>query len=87
MEPADNQKTYAICKLEATPEWLTPESVSYVVSCLEFCENPEMLADLRYIFPREVLTEASRYIIGPQRGCIQQWLDELNGLNDKANTA
>jgi hypothetical protein len=86
MIPADNTRL-AICKIEATPEWLTPESVRYVVLCINDCENAQMLADLRHIFPRTVLTEASRYVKGQQRQYLQRWLDELNGAGDSAVSA
>jgi hypothetical protein len=87
MIPASNT-SLGICKTEATPEWLTPESISYVVLCIKDCEDAQMLADLRHIFPRVVLTEASRYIIkGHQRQNLLRWLDELNGTEDTAVSA
>jgi hypothetical protein len=86
MIPASNTPL-GICKTEVTPEWLAPESISYVVLCIHDCENPQMLADLRYIFPRAVLTEASRYIKGLQRQNLLRWLDELNEIGDSAVSA
>ncbi|BAZ11944.1 hypothetical protein NIES4071_37720 [Calothrix sp. NIES-4071] len=69
-----------ICETKVTPEWLTPESIQYVAGCMNDCENAAMLADLRHIFPREVLTEASKYIKPHQRQNIKLWLSELNNL-------
>jgi hypothetical protein len=86
MIPADNTR-FPVCKTEATPEWLIPESISYVVLCIYDCEDAQMLADLRHIFPRAVLTEASRYIKGHQRQNLLRWLDELNGTGDSAVSA
>ncbi len=86
MIPADNTRL-PICKTEATPEWLTNESIRYVVLCINDCENAQMLADLRHIFPRVVLTEASRYVKGQQRQNLLRWLDELNGTGDSAVSA
>ena len=87
MIPADNTR-FPVCKTEATPEWLTPESIRYVVDCINDCQDAQMLADLRYIFPRAVLTEASRYIIKEhQRQNLLRWLDELNGTGDSAVSA
>lgn len=86
MIPADNTR-FPVCKTEATPEWLTSESISYVVLCINDCQDAQMLADLRHIFPRAVLTEASRYIKGHQRQNLLRWLDELNGTGDSAVSA
>lgn len=69
---------YRICQLEATPEWLTKESIDYIVECLEFCSNAEMLADLRAIFPRQALRTASVRVNAAQRQRIVVWLQELN---------
>jgi hypothetical protein len=77
MIPADDQNL-PICEIEVTPEWLTPESIQYVAECINYCENSQMLAELRHIFPRQVLTEASRYVKGPQRQNLRLWLRELN---------
>jgi hypothetical protein len=77
MIPAENARL-PICELEATSEWLTSEAIHYVVECINDCENVQMLAQLRYIFPRTVLTEASRYIKGQQRQNLRLWLTQLN---------
>ncbi|MBF2066879.1 MAG: hypothetical protein IGS39_21045 [Calothrix sp. C42_A2020_038] len=77
MMPAGNQNL-PICETEVTPEWLTPESIQYVTECINECENAQMLAELRHIFPRQVLTEASRYVKGQQRQNLRLWLGELN---------
>lgn len=47
-----------ICEKEATKEWLTIDSLDYIVECLEACSNVEMLADLRKIFPGQTLRNA-----------------------------
>jgi hypothetical protein len=86
MIPADNT-TLEVCKTEATPEWLSSESVRYVVVCINDCEDAQMLADLRHIFPRIVLTEASRYIKGQQRQNLLRWLNELNEIGNSAVSA
>ncbi len=77
MIPSENAPL-PICELEATPEWLTSEAIHYVVECINYCENVQMLAQLRYMFPRTVLTEASRYIKGQQRQNLRLWLTQLN---------
>ncbi|MEA5570887.1 hypothetical protein [Calothrix sp. UHCC 0171] len=77
MIPAENARL-PICELEATPEWLTFAAIHYVVECINDCENMQMLAQLRQIFPRAVLTEASRYIKGQQRQNLRLWLTQLN---------
>ncbi|OUL23998.1 hypothetical protein BV378_20430 [Nostoc sp. RF31YmG] len=69
---------YYICDLEATPEWLTLESMDYIAECLEACETLEMLADLRAIFPRVSLREASTKVSDAQRQRLVQWLQLLN---------
>jgi len=69
---------YHICDLEATPEWLTIESIDYIVECLEACETLEMLADLREIFPRAALRSASIKVCEAQRQRIVKWLQVLN---------
>ncbi|BCL40260.1 hypothetical protein [Nostoc sp. MS1] len=70
---------YGICQLNATPEWLNSESIDYIVECLEYCHNPEMLADLRGIFPRQALRSASIKLSPTQREYIKLWLQQLNG--------
>jgi hypothetical protein len=70
--------SYRICQLEATPEWLTSESTDYIAECLEFCQNTEMLADLRAIFPREALRLSSVKVSIPQRERVKVWLQQLN---------
>lgn len=67
-----------ICSTLATPEWLSTESVQYITECLEACENAEMLADLRAIFPREALMQGSRFLSGENREKLKVWLDDLN---------
>ncbi len=64
--------------LNAISEWLNSDSINYVVGSLNACENVNMLADLRQIFPREALIEASRYVRGVQRQRLQEWLNILN---------
>lgn len=77
MIPAKNGNL-PICELEATPEWLTNEAIRYAADCINDCENAEMLSELRHIFPRTVLTEASRYVKGQQRQNLRLWLSQLN---------
>lgn len=67
-----------ICTIKATPEWLSTESVQYIAECLEACEDASMLADLRAIFPREALTQGSRFVNMTQREMLKIWLDDLN---------
>jgi hypothetical protein len=69
---------YHICELEATPEWLTLESIDYIAECLEACKSPDMVADLRAIFPRQALRCASIKVCEAQRQSIVQWLQLLN---------
>jgi hypothetical protein len=69
---------YHICELEVTAEWLTLESIDYIVECLEVCKSPEMLADLRAIFPRQALRCASIKVSEAQRQRLGQWLQLLN---------
>jgi hypothetical protein len=69
---------YHICDKEATPEWLTTESIDYIAECLEACELPQMLADLRAIFPRSALRSASIKVGDDQRQRLVQWLQLLN---------
>ncbi|MBD2437612.1 hypothetical protein [Nostoc sp. FACHB-110] len=75
---------YHICELTATPEWLTIESIDYIVECLEACISSEMLADLRAIFPRQALRCASIQVKEAQRQNIVQWLDLLNNEENAA---
>lgn len=75
---------YHICELAATPEWLTIESIDYIVECLEACKSSEMLADLRGIFPRQALRCASIKVNEAQRQRLVQWLDLLNNEENAA---
>lgn len=67
-----------ICDLEATPEWLTIESIDYIAEYLEACETLEMVTDLRVIFPRLALRSASIKVGDAQRQRLVKWLHLLN---------
>ncbi len=69
---------YYICDFEATPEWLTIESMDYIAECLEACETLEMVADLRVIFPRLALRSASIKVSAAQRQKLVEWLQLMN---------
>ncbi|WP_427157167.1 hypothetical protein ACQFX9_17155 [Aliinostoc sp. HNIBRCY26] len=69
---------YHICEEEATREWLTLESIDYIVECLEACQTLEMVADLRAIFPRAALRSASIKVSEAQRQRLVDWLQVLN---------
>jgi len=62
----------------STSEWLSHESLVYIAQCLRCCENPAMVADLRQIFPKEALTEASKLVHPAQRKRLYQWVAYLN---------
>jgi len=59
-------------------EWLTPASLSYLSECLQACQSPEMLADLRAIAPPEALKESAKRLSGKKRQQLKQWVEELN---------
>lgn len=45
------------CNTSVTSEWLSVESIWYVASCLEACEDADMLADL------QTKTRADKYLL------------------------
>ncbi len=59
-------------------EWLTPASLSYLSECLQACQSPEMLADLRAIAPPEALREAAKRLSPTKRQQIKAWVEFLN---------
>jgi hypothetical protein len=66
------------CNLSLATEWLSDESLEYVSECLRCCENPEMVYDLRQIFPRQALIEATKLVGQDQRKRLHQWVVQIN---------
>jgi hypothetical protein len=73
-----------VCKLAATDEWMCPESLDYIAECLEACEDPAMVQDLRRISPREALLAATKRVTLVQRERLRQWVIELNQQSELA---
>jgi uncharacterized membrane protein len=65
-------------------EWLTPQSISYLAECLQYCKNPEMLEDLRAIAPAEALRQASQRLSQRKRKQIKVWVQQLNSAREVA---
>lgn len=56
-------------------EWLTPESIADVAAMLEFCDTPEMLAELRKCnIPIEVLKVAAHRLPKDKYAQIKEWV-------------
>ncbi|WP_017314228.1 hypothetical protein [Mastigocladopsis repens] len=66
-----------ICPDPATPEWLSADNLEAIAEFLEACEDFSMLADLRALFPREALRQASRRVNPAQRALLKDWLAQL----------
>lgn len=62
------------------PEWIAPLNLAYLAECLQYCENSEMLADLRAIAPAEALREATKRLSAKRREQIKQWVLALNSV-------
>ncbi|MBD2303215.1 hypothetical protein [Nostoc sp. FACHB-190] len=52
--------------------WLA--DIPYLVECLELCEAPEMLAELRSIIPAAALKAAAQYLPQQKKQIIKQWV-------------
>jgi hypothetical protein len=65
-------------------EWLSPPSIAYLSECLQYCENPEMLSDLRAIAPAEALRQASQRLSQTKRKQIKVWVQQLNSAREVA---
>lgn len=59
-------------------EWLTPENLDCAAGYLRACENSSMLADVRGIFPAEVLKQSVKLLSPLERLRIKQWVLMLN---------
>lgn len=59
-------------------EWLSPQSLAYLAECLQACQGPTMLADLRAIAPAEALREAAKRLSPTKRQQIRVWVEQLN---------
>ncbi|KAB8316170.1 hypothetical protein SD81_028260 [Tolypothrix campylonemoides VB511288] len=59
-------------------EWLSPSSVAYLASCLQICENAEMVADLRSFAPPKALREATKRLSPRKRQQLKDWVLLLN---------
>jgi len=65
-------------------EWITPASISYLAECLQYCQNAEMLSDLRAIAPVEALREAAKRLSRKKREQIKEWVQQLNSAREAA---
>jgi hypothetical protein len=65
-------------------EWLTPASLSYLSECLQACQSPEMLADLRAIAPPQALKQATKRLSAKKREQIKEWVLVLNSASEVA---
>lgn len=63
-------------------EWLSPPSIAYIAEYLQFCENPEMLSELRAIAPPEALKQATKRLSPNKREQIKQWVVVLNSARE-----
>jgi Origin of replication binding protein len=66
---------------EGESEWSQPENIQYVTQLLEYCENAEMLADLRECdIPPNIFRIASRHLPIDKREQIRDWVLQDNEL-------
>ena len=63
-------------------EWLTRPSLAYLAGYLQFCDNAEMLAELRAIAPAEALREAAKRLSQRKRNEIKEWVLILNSARE-----
>jgi hypothetical protein len=66
-----------------TDEWLTPECIEDVALHLFACvenNDPEMLADLRQVFPNRVLVAAVKLLDANAKAQVKQWVVAQNSL-------
>ncbi|MEM9925378.1 MAG: hypothetical protein AAF915_16770 [Cyanobacteria bacterium P01_D01_bin.50] len=63
-------------------EWYKPDSIADVASMLEYCDTPQMLAELRGTkIPVSVLKVAARQLPEVKRNQIRQWVLQSTGNN------
>jgi hypothetical protein len=69
--------------ITGTDEWLTPECIEDVALHLKACvenSDPEMLADLRQVFPNRVLVAAVKLLDADAKAQVKQWVVAQNSL-------
>ena len=61
-----------------TPEdpWLTPESLEDIADTVSRCEDSEMLAELRGVWPAHALTAACRRLDADKKEEVRRWVEE-----------
>jgi hypothetical protein len=65
----------------STDEWMQPESILYVTGLLDYCNNAEMVADLRRSdIPPNIFRIASRHLPIDKREQIRDWVLQDNEL-------
>ncbi len=57
-----------------------------IASFMNACHCPEMLEDLRGIFPPAILNKAAKRLTPEKHQQIKQWAIELNKLSSEADT-
>ena len=73
--------------ITGTDEWLTPECIEDVALHLFACvenNDPEMLADLRQVFPNHVLVAAVKMLDADAKDQVKQWVVAQNSLKSDA---
>jgi hypothetical protein len=68
--------------MNSLQEWLSPPSLAYIAEYLQFCENPEMLSELRVVVPPEALREAAKRLSQRKRNEIKEWVLSLNSARE-----
>jgi hypothetical protein len=59
-------------------QWLTQESLQDLADILEACENSQMLAELRAIYPSYAMKQAAKLLPDSTKQRIQQWVVTQN---------
>jgi hypothetical protein len=80
---AGSQTDISDAGITGTDEWLTPECIEDVALHLFACvenNDPEMLADLRQVFPNRVLVAAVKLLDADAKTQLKQWVVTQNSL-------
>ena len=84
---AGSQTDISDAGVTGTDEWLKPECIEDVALHLFACvenNDPEMLADLRQIFPNHVLVAAVKLLDADAKDQVKQWVVAQNSLKSDA---
>ncbi|GBE95645.1 plasmid replication protein, CyRepA1 family [Nostoc cycadae] len=71
---SEPQSQITASQAEPIDQWLAEENITYIAECLELCESPSDLNDLRLVTPAAALKLAARRLPEAKREIIKLWV-------------